>query len=440
MQPDDQSFIHWFRNSAPYINAFRGRIFVISFGAEAIDGPEFPHLVHDLALLSSLGVRLVLAYGARARIERELQQRGIRSRYHKGLRITDRQALQCVKLAVGDLRLDIEALLSMGLPNSPMAGAGIRIVSGNFITARPLGIEEGIDYCHTGELRRIDAAAITAQLDGGNIVLLPPLGYSSTGELFNLSAEQVACHAAQALGADKLIYLLEAPGLQDSGGGLIRELTAGEAERYLSGGERIPAAVAAPLANAVTACRNGVRRVHLIDGRRDGALLQELFTRDGSGTLLTLERFEGIRPATIEDVGGILELITPLEEAGMLVRRSRDRLEVEIERFCVIERDGAIIACAALYPFPAERAAELAALAVDPSYRGEQRGTRLLEFMERRAAGMDIEQLFVLTTHTTHWFREHGFQEGEIESLPVERRALYNYQRNSRVLIKRLGG
>ncbi len=440
MQPDNPSFIHWFRDSAPYINAFRGRTFVISFGADAIDGPEFPHLVHDLALLSSLGVRLVLSYGARARIERELRQRGIESRYHKGLRITDREALQCVKLAVGDLRLDIEALLSMGLPNSPMAGAGIRITSGNFITARPLGIEDGVDYCHTGELRRIDATAITAQLDGGNIVLLPPLGYSPTGELFNLSAEKVARHAAQALGADKLIYMIEAPGLESSRGELIRELTAGEAEQQLASRSDIPAAVAEPLANAIDACRNGIRRTHLIDSRQDGAMLRELFTRDGSGTLLTLERFEGIRPATIEDAGGILELITPLEQAGMLVRRSRDRLEMEIDHFCVIERDAAIIACVALYPFAQDQVAELAALAVHPDYRSGQRGTRLLEFMEQRAARQGIKQLFVLTTHSTHWFRERGFQEGEIGDLPVARQAMYNYQRNSRVLIKQLSG
>ncbi len=438
MPSDNPSFIHWFRNSAPYINAFRNRTFVISFSGDAIEGEGFPHMVHDLALLNSLGVRLVLVYGARSRIERTLNRQNIDSRYHQGLRITDSSALECIKQAVGSLRLEIEALFSMALPNSPMAGADIRISSGNHITAQPLGVRDGIDYHHTGEVRRIDTAAISAQLDSGNIVLLPPLGYSPTGEIFNLHAEQVACSAGQAVAAEKLIYLIEAPGLYDTRGELVRELTVTEAEQQLADRDDIPAVVADPLASAIGACRGGVHRAHLLDSRVDGALLQELFTRDGTGTLVATERFEGIRPASIEDVGGILELITPLEQAGILVHRSREWLEMEIDHFSVVERDGAIIACAALHPFPGEKVAELAGLAVHPDYRGEQRGGRLLEFIEQQARQQGIERLFVLTTHTPHWFRERGYQTAEIGDLPVTRQAMYNYQRNSRVFIKSL--
>ena len=437
MPSDNPSFIHWFRNAAPYINAFRGRTFIISFSAETIEGENFPHLVHDFALLHSLGVRLVLVYGARSRIERILQERNIESHYHQGLRITDHSALECIKQAVGSLRLEIEALLSMGLANSPMAGAGIRITSGNHVAAQPLGIRDGIDFRHTGEVRRIDAPAIEAQLDSGNIVLLPPLGYSPTGEIFNLHAEQVACSAGRALAAEKLIYLIEAPGLRNPQGELVRELTVTEAEQ-LTGRTDIPPIVAAPLTSAISACRGGVHRAHLLDSRVDGALLQELFTRDGTGTLLAMERFEGIRPATIKDVGGILELITPLEQSGILVHRSREWLEMEIDHFSVVERDGAIIACAALHPFAGEKVAELAGLAVHPDYRGEQRGGRLLEFIEQQARQQGMERLFVLTTQTPHWFQERGYRAAEIGELPVMRQAMYNYQRNSRVFIKSL--
>ncbi len=436
MASDTPSFIHWFRNAAPYINAFRGRTFVISFSGEAIEGEGFPHLLHDFALLHSLGVRLVLVYGARKRIERTLAERGIESRYHQGLRVTDHAALEGIKAAVGSLQLEIGALLSMGLPNSPMAGAAIRTVSGNFVTARPLGVRDGVDFRHTGEVRRIEAEAIASQLDAGNIVLLPPLGYSATGEIFNLHAERVAAAAARAMRAEKLIYLLEEGPLTDADGKPVRELTVGEAEQYLQEYETIPPAVAEPLASAIDACRGGVHRTHLLDSRVDGALLQELFTRDGCGTLVALERFEGIRSATIEDVGGILELIAPLEQAGVLVPRSRERLEMEIDHFCVAERDGAIIGCIALHPFPGGKVAEVAALAVHPDYRGEGRGDRLLAFVEQRARQRGIERLFVLTTHTPHWFQERGYEAAKVEELPVARQTMYNYQRNSRVYLK----
>ncbi len=438
MPADTPSFIHWFRNAAPYINAFRGRTFVISFAGETVEGEGFPHLLHDFALLDSLGVRLVLVFGARTRIEQQLAEQGIESRYHKGLRITDHAALEGIKAAVGSLQLEIGALLSMGLPSSPMAGAAIRIVSGNFVTARPLGVHDGIDFRHTGEVRRVDADGINAQLDIGNIVLLPPLGYSPTGEIFNLHAERVASAAARALKAEKLIYLLEEGPLRDPEGELVRELTISEAEELLRERHKISPAIVEPLASALAACRTGVRRAHLLDSRMDGTLLQELFTRDGCGTLVARERFEGIRAATIEDVGGILELITPLEQAGILVHRDRERLEMEIDHFFVAERDGAVIGCIALYPFPNERIAEVAALAVHPDYQGEGRGDRLLAFLERLAKQGGIKQLFVLTTHTPHWFQERGYQVASVEELPVARQAMYNYRRNSRVYIKPL--
>jgi amino-acid N-acetyltransferase len=432
---NQHAFVRWFRDSSPYINAFRGRTFVIAFGGEVIAEQQFPGLVHDIALLNSLGVRLVLVHGARPQIEARLNERGAELHYVNGLRVTDEQALACVKEAAGTVRVEIEALLSMGLANSPMAGACIQVASGNYVTAQPLGIREGIDYLHTGEVRRIDTRAINRQLQDGAIVLLSPLGYSPTGEIFNLSAEDVATAAAIQLKADKLIYLIDGPGLQQDGK-LIRELDLAAAESQLSEQVALPDEVVRSLFSAIYGCRNGVYRAHLIDRHVDGSLLLELFTRDGIGTLITAGLFEDIRQASIDDVGGILELIEPLENEGVLVRRSRELLEMEIEHFTVLERDRTIIACAALYPYPKEQVGELACLAVHHDYRDAGRGEELLEYIERQARNFGINALFVLTTRTAHWFRERGFEPGTLKSLPIERQTLYNYQRNSKVFIK----
>lgn len=427
------AFVDRFRQAGPYINAHRGRTFVVLFGGEAVADPGFFNLVHDLALLHSLGVGLVLVHGARPQIEARLRQAGADPHYVGGLPVTDAQTLEHVKQTVGDARIRIEALLSMGLANSPMQGARIRVLSGNFVLARPLGVREGVDYCFTGEVRRIDVRAIRSSLDNGAVVLLSPLGYSPTGEVFSLRAAEIAVAAATAIGADKLLLLGEEPGLMDAEGRLIRELGLDEAAQLATGHGR-PAC----LESALRACRGGVRRAHLLDRRRDGALLLELFTRDGVGTMINADLYEGLRSATIDDVGGILELIRPLEEDGTLVRRSRELLETEIERFTVLERDGTIIGCAALYPFADERLGELACLAVYPDYRGDGRAGALFERIEQRARQQGLQKLFVLTTRAAHWFREHGFEPAEIADLPVQRQAMYNLQRRSKVFVKAL--
>lgn len=435
---DQQTFVRWFRDSSPYINAFRGRTFVVAFGGEVIAEEQFASLVHDIALLNSLGVRLVLVHGARPQIEQRLNERGVEMQYVNGLRVTDEAALACVKEAAGTVRVEIEALLSMGLANSPMAGADIRVSSGNFVTAQPLGVREGVDYLHTGEVRRIDSEGIHRQLRDGALVLLSPIGYSPTGEVFNLSSEDVATAAAIQLKADKLIYLVDGNGLQLDDGTLVRELNLNEAQSYLDEKEELSEAIGKSLFSAIYACSNGVSRAHLINRHVDGSLLMELFTRDGIGTLISGETYEDIRQATIKDVGGILELIAPLEQEGVLVRRERERLEMEIDYFTVVERDGMAIACAALYPFSEDGFGELACMAVHKDYRNQGRGDDLLEYIERQAKGLGIDKLFVLTTRTAHWFQERGFKAANLKDLPVARQELYNYQRRSKVFIKTL--
>jgi amino-acid N-acetyltransferase len=433
------AFVRWLRDSSPYIHTHRGRVFVISFGGEAVADPSFARLVHDFALLDGLGIHLVLVHGVRPQVEARLRARGVDQRYWNGLRITDAAALQCVKEAAGTVRVEIEALLSMGLANSPMAGVKMRVASGNFVTAKPLGVRDGVDFCHTGEVRRIDAEGIRVQLGQGNVVLISPLGYSPTGEIFNLAAEEVATATAAALQADKLLLLTEKDCRRPQDGIPIQQLTAREAEILIATDQALDSQVVPHLKAAVCACQSGVQRAHLLNRNVDGAILLELFTREGIGTLVSSTPFEELRKAAVNDVPGILELITPLEENGVLISRSKEKLEMEIDDYSVIERDGLIVGCAALHAYPRERMGELACLALHPEYRGEKRGERLLEHIEAKAQEMDIERLFVLTTHAAHWFRERGFENAALADLPPQRQAVYNQPRNSKVLIKSLG-
>ncbi len=433
---DTTHFVHWFRSAAPYIHGFRGKTFVIAFGGELVADGGFVQLAHDVNLLNSLGVRLVLVHGVRPQVEARLTENGTAIRYVNGLRVTDDAALACVKEAAGTVRVEIEALLSLGLANTPMAGADIRVASGNFVTAQPLGVRDGVDLLHTGEVRKIDAAAIRRRLDQHDIVLLSPIGYSPTGEVFNLSLEDVATQAAVELAADKLIFLMDTEGVPDKGRTIHNALTVNEARQILEKAKKLPEDVSYYLPCAVAACTQGVKRAHLISRHRDGALLSELFTREGVGTLITPAPLETLRAATIDDVGGILGVIEPLEREGVLVRRSRELLEMEIDRFLVLESDGVIAGCAALYPFPEEQAAELACLAVSRDYRGRGFGDRLLAEAEKRGKKAGFKQLFVLTTRTEHWFEERGFVDSSPDHLPRSKQALYNYKRKSKVLQK----
>lgn len=437
-----QDYVHWFRHSAPYINAHHDKTFVLMFGGEAVQHHNFQHIIHDIALLHSLGIRLILVHGARPQINQNLLERHIETPFHQNRRVTTRESLRGVMNAVGSIRLEIEALLSMGLANSPMYGARIDVVSGNFVTAKPYGIREGIDFQLTGEVRSVDTDAIQRHLDNHNIVLLGPTGYSTTGEVFNLLAEEVATKTAIALKADKLIFLGEKQGLMNEQKQLLRELSSRQLEPYIQQNQQQYPEFALHLKQAQQASLSGVHRVHLISYAYDGALIEELFTRDGIGTLITDAHYEEVRIANIQDVGGLINLLRPLEQEGILVYRSRERLESEIEQFAVIERDGMILACAALYPIPAGsneiRSAEIACVAVDSSYRKSNRGSQILQFLETKAKQQGIQQLFVLTTRTAHWFLEQGFIPANVDDLPNARQALYNYQRNSLVFKKTL--
>jgi amino-acid N-acetyltransferase len=435
--PYDEHFVSWFRAVTPYINAFRGKTFVIAFGGKAVESEFAKTLAFDVNLLVSLGIRLVLVHGARPQIEEELREKNLESKYHRGYRVTDAAALDCVLDAVGSVYLEIEAMLSQGLPNTPMANSRIRVIGGNFITGQPIGVLDGIDMQYAGKVRKVDAEGINAQLSLGNIVLLNCEGPSATGEIFNLQMEEAAEAVAVALRADKLVFLTDSRGVTDPAGELQDEMTADEVEQLLAAGEWLSPDIRRYLPCVLRASRAGVGRVHLISFAQDGALLRELFTHDGVGTVVTRESLENIREAKPDDIGALVALIEPMEAEGILVHRPRELLEREIDHFSIMEHDGIVVGCAALYRH-AEDEAELACLAVSPEHREWGYGEQLMTRIERRARKLGIKRLFVLTTRTEHWFVERGFQRGTVDDLPAQKRDMYNYQRRSKVLFKTL--
>jgi len=435
--PGPSQFVAWLRTVAPYIHAFRGKTFVIGVPGELIEAGGLNTLVQDLSLLHAMGMRIVVVHGSRPQVNEQLRLRGVESQYADGLRITDSAALECAKEAAGELRLDIEASFSQGLPNTPMAHSSVRVMSGNLVVARPVGIVDGVDFQHTGMVRKIDTQAIRFALQSGAIVLLSPLGYSPTGEAFNLTMEDVAAKTAAALDADKLIFLADPGGLAAPDGSVLGEISEDDAHRLLNAGE-LPTDTAFLLRHALSACENGVARAHIIPLAIDGSVLLELFQHDGVGTMLVEETLEALREATPDDVGGILALIRPLEEDGTLVKRDRSLIEREVGNFTVIEHDGVIFGCAALYAFPDEKIGEMACLAVNPKAQSRGDGERLLKRIEQRARAAGLKRLFVLTTRTTHWFLKRGFTLASVDELPLERRSMYNWQRRSLVLVKKI--
>jgi amino-acid N-acetyltransferase len=430
-------FVQWLRSVAPYIHAFRGKTFVVAFPGELVTAGALPVLAQDLSLLHALGIKVVVVHGSRPQVAEQLALRNVEGRFTNGIRITDTAALECAKEAAGELRLDIEAAFSQGLPNTPMAHAAIRIISGNFVTARPLGVIDGVDLELTGMVRKVAAETIHPILAADALVLLSPLGFSPTGEAFNLTMEDVAVSAAIALHADKLVFISETPMMVDQAGVEIRELSSHQAEAVLAA-DFLPQDTAFYLQHAIKACNSGVPRAHIVPFATDGSALLELFTHDGVGTMISHENLESLRQATIEDVGGIIKLIEPLEADGTLVKRGRELIEREIDYFSVIEHDGVIFGCAALYPFPASKMAEMACLTVNPEVQAQGDGERILKHMENRARAAGLNKLFVLTTRTSHWFQKRGFKAATVDDLPKDRQHMYNWQRKSQVLIKTL--
>lgn len=432
--------VQWFRQSTPYVTAHRDKTFVIMLDGNTTSSPNFSNIIDDISLLHSLGIKLVIIFGARKQINDALAEAHIAERYHKNIRVTDPQTLHLVKQVVGSLQFDITARLSLRMNNITHNGVP-NVVSGNFVIAQPLGVDDGVDYQLSGKVRKIDSEGIKQQLERNAIVVISPIGVSVTGETFNLAFEELAAQIAIKLKAEKVIGFCEKQGIIDENQQVIADLTLLSAEEHLRqfiAKDAYHSSEARFLQTALEACRNGVKRAHLLSYLEDGSLLQELFSRDGIGTQISLESSEIVRIANIKDIPSLLALIHPLEQQGILVKRSREQLEMEIDHYTIIDRDGVIIACAALNPYFEEKMAEMACVAVHPDYRNSSRGDILLSHIQKRAIALGIKKLFVLTTRTVHWFQERGFEIANVEDLPQEKREKYNYQRRSKILIQPL--
>lgn len=440
-------FVPWFRSVAPHIHAHRGKTFVVGFSGELVAAGKLPVFAQDLALMQAMGIKLVLTHGFRPQVEEQLRAKGHQSQFSHGMRITDAVALDSAQEAAGQLRYEIEAAFSQGLPNTPMAGAAVRVISGNFVTARPVGIVDGVDFQHTGLVRKIDAVSIRQAIESGSMVLLSPFGFSPTGEAFNLSMEDLATHAAIELQADKLIFVTEVRGIPQNPEDAHSEDFEIDQELALKDAQKLLAQLPDPsqptdtayyLQHAVKASQGGVERVHIVPYSVDGALLMEVFTHDGVGTMIVDEKLESLREATADDIGGILQLIEPFEKDGTLVKRDRTEIERDIDHYTVIEHDGIIFGCAALYPYPEAKTGEMAALTVSNHVQGQGDGERILKRIEQRAKAMGFSSIFVLTTRTMHWFIKRGFVQVDPEWLPEARKRKYNWDRRSQVLVKKL--
>jgi amino-acid N-acetyltransferase len=441
------TFVPWFRSVAPYIHMHRGKTFVVGMAGEAVAAGKLQHIAQDLALIQSMGVKVVLVHGFRPQVNEQLKAKGHAARYSHGMRITDEVALDSAQEAAGQLRYEIEAAFSQGLPNTPMAGSTVRVISGNFITARPVGIVDGIDFRHSGLVRKVDAAGIKRIIDLGALVLISPFGFSPTGEAFNLTMEEVATSVAIALQADKLIFLSEVPGVrikpmegESEDNPIDTELPLAAAKQLLGSlpPPQNPSDTSFDLQHCVKACEAGVERSHIIPFAVDGSLLLEVYVHDGIGTMVVDEKLEELREATADDVGGILQLIEPFEKDGTLVKRDRTEIERDIANYTIIEHDGVIFACAALYPYPEAKTGEMAALTVSPQSQGQGDGEKILRRVEQRARAMGLQSIFVLTTRTMHWFLRRGFVQVDPDWLPEARKRKYSWDRKSMVFVKNL--
>ncbi|MDR0448442.1 MAG: amino-acid N-acetyltransferase [Treponema sp.] len=417
------------REAFHYQSRFAGSTMVFKIDFPVTAEPAFPSLVKDLALLAQTGFRIVIVPGAKEWIDSVLTEYGIRSRYinsenHNSIRITDARAMPFVEMAAFHGAARFMTALSANHCDS---------VIGNFVRARGLGVLNGQDMEHTGRVEKILVKPIGKVLDLKMAAILPCIGWSASGKPYNVPSGEIALAAAGALGAIKLfIVSAEIPAGQNNVKNL--RLTPKEAETILEL-NKDPGALP-DLRLALAASKAGVERVHIINGREEGAVLRELFSNQGAGTMIYTDEYESIRPLETQDIPDILRIMEPLMRQGILIRRSVEDIQEKKEDYWVFGIDGQAHACGALHKW--EKQGEIAAIAVDGAYADMGLGSRIVRFLVNQASKESLSRVFVLTTQSHDWFETLGFTESTPETLPEERRKFYNPERNSKVYVLEL--
>jgi amino-acid N-acetyltransferase len=412
-----------------YVPQFREKTFVVALDGAIVEDDNFGNILMDVAVLWSLNIRTVLVHGAGAQIRSLADQQAAAPSDIDGSGVTDATTLQLALTAANRLTHEILEGLS---------AADLRGASSNAVIAHPLGILRGVDHLFTGRVERIDIELLQTLLASGIVPVVPPLGLDGDGRTYRINSDAVAVEVARALRAVKLVYVTTVDGLEIDGR-LARQLSVDELSAHLQRGT-IAAADQSKARHAVAACRAGIQRVHVINGRVDEGLLAEVFSNEGIGTLVYANEYRQIRKAWKRDVRNIHQLIQASVERDELLPRSRAAIEKQIEDYYLFEVDRHPVACVALHVYPEDKKGELAALCVRPSHEDQGIGRRMVQFVEDRARESGLQMLFALSTQAFNFFQSKaGFTEGTPEILPPVRRERYEASgRRSKVLVKAL--
>jgi len=444
---DILSQVDLIREAFHYKSRFEGSTMVFKIDCPVTEDPCFPWLVKDLALLAQTGFKVVIVPGAKEAIDRVLEQQKIPSDFRTGgdssepVRITDARAMPFVEMAAFHVATRFMTFLS---------GSRVDAIIGNFVRARGLGVVDGVDMGHTGAVDKVFTESISRVLNLGAVPILPCIGWSPAGKAYNVPSDEIALAVSSALGANKLFIVSAREGIRGEvkplpenvetreDGSIVR-LTPSDTEKIISTltcGSKAPGKMPPPLLRelrlALSACRAGVDRVHLIDGREEGAVLKELFSNLGVGTMIFTDEYESIKSLHSRDLPDILRIMEPLMKSGVLLRRTAEQIQEKKDDYAVFEIDGSVHACGALHDW-GEGQGEIAAVASDPLYSGMNLGRRVVGFLIEKARKKGMKRVFVLTTATQDWFEALGFLEAKLDSLPEKKRKVYDQSRKSKV-------
>jgi amino-acid N-acetyltransferase len=419
------------RGILQYVTHFRDKIFVVAIDGEILGSENFANILLDIAVLRSLSIRVVLVHGAGLQIEQAAQEQGIRPSNSDGIGLID------------ETTLEISINVALRLTNQIMEGltqVDLRAAYANCIIAHPSGIVRGVDFQKSGKVERVDAKILELFLNEEIVPVIPPLGFDGEGRTFRVNSDLVALEVAEALHAAKLIYLSAFDGLVLDGQ-RIGHLVAPELEEVLKKQkDKLPKGLLSKLEHAAQACRYGVPRVHLLNGNVNEALLAEIFSNGGVGTMVYSNEYEQIRHLYKKDIREVMSLIQQSVRSEELVRRTRTEILADIDDYWVLEIDRHIVGCVAMYPYPEHKMAELACLYVSRSNENQGLGRKLISFVESLARERGFSKLIALSTQAFVYLQQKGgFAEAGPEILPPARRAKYEASgRNSRILLKNL--